>query len=75
MTRRVQLAIRLGPGALESIDALAVQERVTRSGMVRVLLREAVLVRGLPEAKRRRLLGDAPDAPVVQVPAVQECPF
>jgi hypothetical protein len=50
--RRVQVAVRLSPGGLAAVDALAEEEDRTRSDMVRVLLVEAVTAR-----KRKKELG------------------
>lgn len=42
---REKVAIRLTPSGLDQVDALAYAEERTRSDMIRILLREALLAR------------------------------
>lgn len=48
---REQISIRVGPGALEVVQGVADEHRVSRSDVIRVLM--AVGLNHLPEVSRR----------------------
>jgi len=50
--KREQVVVRLSTDALEGVDNYAAAEGRTRSDMIRILLREAILARRKREARR-----------------------
>ncbi len=56
---RPQLAIRIADTAIAHINELAAKRHVTRSEMVRILLKEAVDARQAPERAPRRWIRDS----------------
>jgi len=51
--KRSQVVVRLSEEALVNVDTYAKAEERTRSDMIRVLLREAILARRTKEARKR----------------------